>query len=492
VKWIYNTNTIEMPSSPVAADGRIIINNWGGVFCLSENGKLLWKNEDVVGSFTPAIGPGKVLIGGKDGFLYCLNITNGEQKWKTQITVNPGISGVTSPPTIVRGKVYIGSFNFSGGPGALYCIDETTGSVLWKNTTYSSVYFSSPAFSDNRVYIGTMGLYDSSTLKWNEPYGMYCFDANNGDLLWQFSVDGSVGSSPTIADGKVLFTSKDGYLYCLDITSGELIWKKNIGSSVSSPAVDRDYIYVGSGDMGSNGQFYCLDMDGNTKWQFTPNGAVQSSPAISWIYVYFSTNVRNGTVYCLDNRDGDLEWEFKPWPEDYIISSPAIVGSNVYFTSDNGRLYVIHGFRKEFEYVRKHVSNILYVGEDVGFHHNYEYYTIRIVGLNTSSVSIVIDTWKESVDVSFNEPQLVDTDGDGKKDLGIMLNDVNLTSQKVSLTLYPYSEPKEIGINMIVVSILAMFLVGLVIMGIIILVARRVSRKTGAPESGKKKKKDSS
>lgn len=492
VKWIYNTNTIEMPSSPVVAGGLVIINNWGGVFCLSEKGNLLWKNEDVVGSFTPAIGSGKVLVGGKDGFLYALNITNGEQLWKTEITAHPGISGVTSPPTIVRGKVYIGAFNFSGGPGAMLCLDETTGSVLWKKATSSSIYFSSPAFSDDMVYVGTMGLYDSSTLMWNEPYGMYCFDSKNGNRLWYFSVDGSVGSSPTITGGNVLFTSKDGFLYCLDKSSGDLIWKKSIGSSVSSPAVHNDHIYVGSGDMGSNGQFYCLDMDGNIKWQFAPNGAVQSSPAISWHHIFFSTNVRNGTVYCLDSYDGELIWKYEPWPEDYIISSPALESSNVYFTSDNGRLYAIRGSIQEFEYVQKHVSNTFHVGEDVGFHHNYEYYIIRLIEMNTTVVSFVIDSKEESFDVSLNKPQLVDTDGDGKKDLGIMLNELNLTSQQASITLYPYSDPEDEGLNMVVVSILALFLVGLVIMVVIILIARRVERKTGAPESGKKQKKDGS
>jgi hypothetical protein len=187
-----------------------------------------------------------------------------------------------------------------------------------------------------------------------------------------------------------------------------------------------------------------------------------------------------------------LIWQYKPWPEDYIISSPALESSNLYFTSDNGRLYTIYGSGQEFEYVKEHVSNTFHVGEDVGFHHNYEYHTIRIVGMNDTAVSFVIDSNEESYDVSFDKPKLVDTDGDGKKDLGIMLNEFNLTSERVSITLYPYTEPEEVGLNMVVVAILALFMVGLVIMVVIILVARRVSKKTGAPESGKRKKKDSS
>jgi outer membrane protein assembly factor BamB len=492
IKWIFDTQTIEMPSSPVVAGGRIIINNWGSVFCLSDEGQLLWRNEEVVGSFTPAIGSGKVLVGGKDGFLYSLNITNGEVKWKTQITEHPGISGITSPPTIVRGKVYIGAFNFSGGPGALFCLDEETGNVIWENTTYSSVYFSSPAFSEDRVYIGTMGSYDSSTLEWNEPYGMYCYDANNGDLLWNYMVDGSVGSSPTISYGSVLFTSKDGHLYRLNGTTGNMIWKKNIGSSVSSPAVTYNSIYVGSGDMGSDGKFYRLDMSGNIVWQFTPNGAVQSSPAVDEEHVYFATNVRNGSVYCLNLGTGNLVWQYQPWPESYIISSPAIVNWQLYIASDNGRLYCFDGEEPYIGFVREHTTETLNVREDASFIHHHEGHILRILTINSTSASLKIDSIEEPVDVHLNEVKFIDDNGDGKKDLAILLNDVNVTSQEASITLYhsPYSE--DSGLNMVVVSILALFFVGLVIMVVLVLVARRVSKKTGAPESGKKKKKDSS
>jgi outer membrane protein assembly factor BamB len=241
------------------------------------------------------------------------------------------------------GKVYIGSYNASGGPGALYCLEERSGEIIWESPTSSSVYFSSPSLHGDRVYIGTMGLYNSTTLQWAEPYGMYSFDANSGDLNWYYSVDGSVGSSPTIVDNEVLFTSKDGYLYNLDSENGELNWKKNIGSSVSSPAVWEDTIFVGSGEMNGPGKFHCLNMDGNILWEYTPNGAVQSSPAVSRYFVYFATNVQDGAVYCLNQTNGQLVWEFTPAPEQFIISSPAVVEDKLYVASDNGRLYCFGG-----------------------------------------------------------------------------------------------------------------------------------------------------
>jgi outer membrane protein assembly factor BamB len=325
------------------ADDKVVINNWGGVFCLNLNGEIIWKNDDVLGGFSPAIAANSVFVGGKDGFLYSLNLTSGKTKWRTKITSDPGISGVTSAPAVDKGRIYVGSFNFSGGAGSLLCLDAKSGSIIWDAPIKSSIYFSSPAVLDDKVFVGTMGLYNSSSLQWNPPYGMYCYSKKNGELIWNFSVDGSVGASSTIADEKLLFTSKDGYLYCLDVEDGELIWKKEIGSSVSSPALSQDKLYVGSGEMNNEGIFYALDLNGNILWEFVPNGAVQSSPAVAGDFVYFATNVKEGTIYCLNKTGGELVWQYKPTPEEYIISSPAVVGGKMYIASDNGRLYNFEG-----------------------------------------------------------------------------------------------------------------------------------------------------
>ena len=57
------------------------------------------------------------------------------------------------------------------------------------------------------------------------------FDAGTGELLWTHYTGGPVRLAPAAANGKVLFTSDDGYLYCLDIADGRQIWKKRGGPS---------------------------------------------------------------------------------------------------------------------------------------------------------------------------------------------------------------------------------------------------------------------
>lgn len=475
VGWIFDTGTIELAASPVIAQNKVVVNNWGGTFCLSEEGELLWKNSEVKGVFSPTIGYDKVLVGGKDGFLYSLNITNGEILWKTQITSNPGLSGVASPAKIVYDRIYLGSFDFNRGTGYLYCLNEEDGQVLWKNITLSSVYFSSPSVAENRVFIGTMGLYNSSNLKWTPPYGLFCFDAKNGDHLWNYSVDGSVGSSPTIVDDKVLFTSKDGHLYCLDTANGNPIWKKDIGDSVSSPAIWQNKIFVGSGEMSGEGMFYCLDMDGEISWEFEPNGAVQSSPAVAGDLVYFATNVKNGTIYCLDNSNGQLVWQYQPWPEEYIISSPAVVEGRLYIASDNGRLYCFYGDTPKFIVNITSSTQKINVGEDVIFIHNDQENRLILTSMTQNAVTLKIDSMEVEIEVNMGRASKVDTDGDGSRDLMIFIDNLNTSAQTASLSLDVYHEPQNTEDERVPIAMLigVIVVVAFIIAGVVVNLKRR-------------------
>lgn len=58
-----------------------------------------------------------------------------------------------------------------------------------------------------------------------EKHLLHAINAETGLEAWQFMAGGRIDSPPTIADGKVVFGSLDGYVYCIDADSGELVWK---------------------------------------------------------------------------------------------------------------------------------------------------------------------------------------------------------------------------------------------------------------------------
>jgi hypothetical protein len=94
----------------------------------------------------------------------------------------------------------------------------------------------------------------------------------------------------------VFVGSDDEYLYAINVTDGSLIWRyKTNGTIRSSPAVaeaqGRVLILVGSED----GRVYTLSKNGGLYWSYQTGGAVDSSPAIVNGTVFVGSN--DGNVY---------------------------------------------------------------------------------------------------------------------------------------------------------------------------------------------------
>ncbi|HUT13763.1 MAG TPA: PQQ-binding-like beta-propeller repeat protein [Thermoguttaceae bacterium] len=71
-----------------------------------------------------------------------------------------------------------------------------------------------PVVADGAVYFGS-----SANNK------VYCLDAATGAIRWTTITGGPVRLAPTVADGRVLVGSDDGYAYCLDAKDGSVRWK---------------------------------------------------------------------------------------------------------------------------------------------------------------------------------------------------------------------------------------------------------------------------
>ena len=65
-------------------------------------------------------------------------------------------------------------------------------------------------------------------------------DLISGKEQWEFQASGRVDSPPTIAQGKCVFGSHDGYVYCVDAKSGSPVWKY-----LAAPADRRIIAYSG-------------------------------------------------------------------------------------------------------------------------------------------------------------------------------------------------------------------------------------------------------
>ena len=60
---------------------------------------------------------------------------------------------------------------------------------------------------------------------------VYCLDASTGQERWTYFTEGPVRLAPTVADGRLLVGSDDGFLYCLNAQDGTLHWRSRLGPS---------------------------------------------------------------------------------------------------------------------------------------------------------------------------------------------------------------------------------------------------------------------
>ncbi|WP_434222013.1 PQQ-binding-like beta-propeller repeat protein [Limnospira platensis CENA597] len=106
-------------------------------------------------------------------------------------------------------------------------------------------------------------------------------------LVWRFSTQAAISSSPAVSEGIVYFGSWDRHLYALDANTGQERWRFRTQAVIdSSPAVSAGVVYFGSYD----NHLYALDANtGQERWHFQTENWIRSSPAVSDGIVYFGS-----------------------------------------------------------------------------------------------------------------------------------------------------------------------------------------------------------
>lgn len=195
---------------------------------------------------TPAIVADTAIIGSNDGRVYRVSLADGSETWN--FTTNPAFPGeVKYTSAAVSGNsVVIGSNDYN-----FYCIDLDTGSLVWEFATGSLVY-ASPAIHNGVAFLHSLNG-NLSAVPLDDPNGDGTITEN--EIIWTFQTrdsNGGIegGSSPAVADGKVVVGSRlsflEGYLFVVDEQEGDLVWSLRIPGTYSSPMVVDGKIFIGS------------------------------------------------------------------------------------------------------------------------------------------------------------------------------------------------------------------------------------------------------
>ena len=74
-----------------------------------------------------------------------------------------------------------------------------------------------PIVADNKIFLG-----------FNDQDKVIALDINSGKEFWHYYADGPVRMPLAANNGKIYFTSDDGYCYCLNANNGALVWKLSL------------------------------------------------------------------------------------------------------------------------------------------------------------------------------------------------------------------------------------------------------------------------
>jgi outer membrane protein assembly factor BamB len=389
--WWNQTGTGKVDVTPIVGDGDMYVLDQQGVLWSFDaiTGAVNWHTSCAAGTgggfeiSTPAYHDGIIYVAVSGGNLQqgagrinAVNASNGVIREYRDYGLDT--YQINTPVRYADGKVYFGNWKGSAHQtddyGTYYCVNAANVSdLIWSRTApYKTGYYWAGA-----AIVGNYIIYGDDTAN------VTCLYKDNGTFVDYVNVSEApfninnpveeIRSSITWNEstGRIYFTGKKpsagGHAYAVgfDPNTGHFnttdYWVTDIGYSTSTPVVynGRVYVCIGGVYQGESYALRCLsESDGSILYNYSAGSDVsQSSPAVSvvdgHVYIYFTTNVHNGSAYCIEDTDNDfvLRWKWNPpYPDDqHILQGMAIADGMVYFGTDYGRVYALKEGQEQFD-----------------------------------------------------------------------------------------------------------------------------------------------
>ena len=197
VRWSYRASGTISSGAALTRTTAYFASYGGSVYALNRfTGKLRWRTtvsgprgNSVPFYSTPALGGGKLIVGGNDGSVYALDVRTGAERWRYDAG-----GYVYSSAAIWHGRVFIGDFG-----GGFHALSLKSGRELW--TRHIGPILGSATVMRDIVYVSAL-----------RPPRTYAFDARTGRQVWRFE-DGQF--TPLIADGTWVWLVGKAHVYRL-------------------------------------------------------------------------------------------------------------------------------------------------------------------------------------------------------------------------------------------------------------------------------------
>lgn len=239
----------------------------------------------------PLVVDDKVFAVNSDGYLYVLNLQDGQSTKKAVKAIR--VSGrLWAKPTTDSERVFLTSLDHS-----VIAVDIETYEILWNEEIEGAVAGSAVLGADEMLYVGSFAsqlekidpasgkrepVLEAENWIWSTPSpdgdtlyfadlngNLYSFNTSTGKLNWPaIKPDGPITASPLTQNNHILIATESGSLYAID-RDGNVLWSQEVGGKVyTTPVASGDLILVAPLET----EFYlaALDQSGRQIWTFTP------------------------------------------------------------------------------------------------------------------------------------------------------------------------------------------------------------------------------
>lgn len=175
-----------------------------------------------------------------------------------------------------------------------------------------------PAYAEGMIFVG--GGYGS--------HEFYAFDANSGQLKWQYKTDDDGPTAAVIDSGCAAFNTESCTVYVLNIKDGSLKWKEWLGDPLmSQPAIADGRLFIAYPTNGKKNSWHApVSANMSQINPGKPAGTKDQHPL-------------SHSLLCADLHTGKHLWEV-PIPAD-VITAPVVEGGEVFLSCHDGTSFCI-------------------------------------------------------------------------------------------------------------------------------------------------------
>ncbi|MDE1493432.1 outer membrane protein assembly factor BamB [Xenorhabdus bovienii] len=235
----------EALSRPVVSDGLVLIHTGNGLLqALNEtNGSAVWSvNMDtpslsVRGESAPAVAYGAAIVGGDNGRISAVLMSQGQLIWQQRIAQMTGsteigrLNDVDMTPVISNNIIYAIAYN-----GNLVAMDMRSGQLIWKRDIGS---VNEMVVTDDHIFIVDQ---NDRILSLRKSDGVTLW--TQSDLLHRNL------TAPEMYNGYLVVGDAEGYLHWLNMADGKFVAQHKVDGSglLSRPVVAGDKLMVQAKD----------------------------------------------------------------------------------------------------------------------------------------------------------------------------------------------------------------------------------------------------